>query len=231
MSDESEQTNEHRRKILTRWNTARRRKSDKEARAWLERHERRSATSSAARGSEPASWQYFEIIDPRDGEGSRASRKAAPPMSTPPSKRRAQALPRMEALTPAMPRALSLCARAPGAETLAAASPCSRRMDNGKPIRETRDIDIPLVARHFYHHAGWAQLLDQRISRLRALGVVGQIIPWNFPLLMLAWKIAPAMALGNTVVLKPAEFTPLTALLFRRNLSRRRDCPPAWSTS
>lgn len=87
-------------------------------------------------------------------------------------------------------------------------------LDNGKPIRETRDIDIPLVARHFYHHAGWAQLLDTEFPGNAALGVCGQIIPWNFPLLMLAWKIAPALAAGNTVVLKPAEQTPLTALLF-----------------
>jgi aldehyde dehydrogenase (NAD+) len=87
-------------------------------------------------------------------------------------------------------------------------------LDNGKPIRESRDIDIPLVARHFYHHAGWAQLMDRELPDYEAIGVVGQIIPWNFPLLMLAWKIAPALAMGNTVVLKPAEFTPLTALLF-----------------
>jgi aldehyde dehydrogenase (NAD+) len=87
-------------------------------------------------------------------------------------------------------------------------------LDNGKPIRETRDIDIPLVARHFYHHAGWAQLMDSEMPNHRALGVIGQIIPWNFPLLMLAWKIAPAIAMGNTVVLKPAEFTSLTSLLF-----------------
>ncbi len=87
-------------------------------------------------------------------------------------------------------------------------------MDNGKPIRETRDIDIPLVARHFYHHAGWAQLLEKEMPHYESVGVVGQIIPWNFPLLMLAWKIAPALACGNTVVLKPAEWTSLTALLF-----------------
>jgi aldehyde dehydrogenase (NAD+) len=87
-------------------------------------------------------------------------------------------------------------------------------MDNGKPIRETRDIDIPLVARHFYHHAGWAQLADTEMRDFQPLGVVGQIIPWNFPLLMLSWKIAPALAMGNTVVLKPAELTSLTALLF-----------------
>ena len=84
-------------------------------------------------------------------------------------------------------------------------------IDNGKPIRETRDIDIPLVVRHFYYHAGWAAKLSPEV---KSIGVVGQIIPWNFPLLMLAWKIAPAIACGNTVVLKPAEYTSLTALFF-----------------
>src|SRR6266702_2117580 len=85
-------------------------------------------------------------------------------------------------------------------------------LDNGKSIRETRDLDIPLVARHFYHHAGWAQLLESEFAGYGPVGVVGQIIPWNFPLLMVAWKVAPALAAGNTVILKPAEFTPLTAL-------------------
>jgi aldehyde dehydrogenase (NAD+) len=98
-------------------------------------------------------------------------------------------------------------------------------LDNGKPIRETRDIDIPLVARHFYHHAGWAQLLDAEFAGHHAYGVVGQIIPWNFPLLMLAWKVAPALAAGNTVVLKPAEFTPLTALRFAE-LAHELGLPP-----
>jgi aldehyde dehydrogenase (NAD+) len=87
-------------------------------------------------------------------------------------------------------------------------------LDNGKPIRESRDTDIPLVARHFYHHAGWATHLARTFPDHVPYGVCGQIIPWNFPLLMLAWKIAPALAAGNTVVLKPAEFTSLTALLF-----------------
>jgi aldehyde dehydrogenase (NAD+) len=87
-------------------------------------------------------------------------------------------------------------------------------LDNGKPIRETRDIDIPLAQRHFYYHAGMAQLMDEELPDREALGVCGQIVPWNFPLLMLSWKIAPALAMGNTVVLKPAEYTSLTALLF-----------------
>ncbi|MBI5953812.1 MAG: aldehyde dehydrogenase family protein [Chloroflexi bacterium] len=87
-------------------------------------------------------------------------------------------------------------------------------MDNGKPIRETRDIDIPLVARHFYYHAGWAQIMSTELRGYEPVGVVGQIIPWNFPMLMLSWKVAPALSMGNTVVLKPAGFTSLTALLF-----------------
>jgi len=89
-------------------------------------------------------------------------------------------------------------------------------LDNGKPIRESRDTDIPLAAAHFFYHAGWADKLEYAGfgSKPKPVGVVGQIIPWNFPLLMLAWKIAPALAAGNTVVLKPAETTPLTALLF-----------------
>jgi len=89
-------------------------------------------------------------------------------------------------------------------------------LDNGKPIRETRDIDIPLAAAHFFYHAGWADKLEYAGlgQSPKPYGVVGQIIPWNFPLLMLSWKVAPALATGNTVVLKPAETTPLTALLF-----------------
>ncbi|MFJ7291960.1 aldehyde dehydrogenase family protein [Streptomyces collinus] len=89
-------------------------------------------------------------------------------------------------------------------------------LDNGKPIKETRDADLPLVAAHFFYYAGWADKLDHAGygANPRPLGVAGQVIPWNFPLLMLAWKIAPALATGNTVVLKPAETTPLSALFF-----------------
>ncbi|MFN4154826.1 MAG: aldehyde dehydrogenase family protein [Paracoccaceae bacterium] len=98
-------------------------------------------------------------------------------------------------------------------------------MDNGKPIRESRDIDMPLVARHFYYHAGLAQLAPTELPGMEPLGVCGAVIPWNFPLLMLAWKVAPALAAGNTVVLKPAEYTPLTALLFAE-ISREAGLPP-----
>ncbi len=100
-------------------------------------------------------------------------------------------------------------------------------LDNGKPIRESRDVDIPLAAAHFFYHAGWADKLDWAGlgPGPRPHGVAGQVIPWNFPLLMLAWKVAPALATGNTVVLKPAETTPLTALLFAE-ICRQADLPP-----
>jgi aldehyde dehydrogenase (NAD+) len=97
-------------------------------------------------------------------------------------------------------------------------------LDTGKPIREARDIDVPLVARHFYYHAGLAQLLDSEQPGVAPVGVCGAVIPWNFPLLMLAWKVAPALAAGNTVVLKPAEYTPLTALFFAE-ISREAGLP------
>ena len=93
-------------------------------------------------------------------------------------------------------------------------------LDNGKPVRESRDIDVPLAIRHFIHHAGWAQSRDEQFPGMTGIGVAGQVIPWNFPLLMLAWKIAPALAAGCTVVLKPAEFTPLTAILFAQVCER-----------
>ncbi|TQS44969.1 aldehyde dehydrogenase family protein [Cryptosporangium phraense] len=99
-------------------------------------------------------------------------------------------------------------------------------LDNGKPIRESRDIDLPLVAAHFFYYAGWADKLSYAgLGGARPLGVAGQVIPWNFPLLMLAWKIAPALATGNTVVLKPAETTPLTALLFAE-VCQQAELPP-----
>ena len=100
-------------------------------------------------------------------------------------------------------------------------------LDNGKPIKESRDVDIPIAAAHFFYHAGWADKLEFAGygSNPQALGVAAQIIPWNFPLLMLAWKVAPALATGNTVVLKPAETTPLTALLFAE-ICQQADLPP-----
>jgi acyl-CoA reductase-like NAD-dependent aldehyde dehydrogenase len=98
-------------------------------------------------------------------------------------------------------------------------------IDNGKPIKETRDVDIPIAAAHFFYYAGWADKLEYSGHGTESLGVAGQVIPWNFPLLMLSWKIAPALACGNTVVLKPAETTPLTALLFAE-ICQQADLPP-----
>jgi acyl-CoA reductase-like NAD-dependent aldehyde dehydrogenase len=98
-------------------------------------------------------------------------------------------------------------------------------LDNGKPIKESRDVDIPIVAAHFFYYAGWADKLKHAGYGEQSLGVAAQVIPWNFPLLMLAWKIAPALATGNTVVLKPAETTPLTALLFAE-ICQQADLPP-----
>src|SRR6478609_1528683 len=100
-------------------------------------------------------------------------------------------------------------------------------LDGGKPIRESRDVDVPLVAAHFFHHAGWADKLAYAFPgrEARSLGVCGAVIPWNFPLLMAAWKIAPALACGNTVVLKPAETTPLTALLLPE-IAAEAELPP-----
>ncbi|MBO3746900.1 aldehyde dehydrogenase family protein [Streptosporangiaceae bacterium NEAU-GS5] len=98
-------------------------------------------------------------------------------------------------------------------------------LDNGKPIRESRDVDLPLVAAHFFYYAGWADKLEYAGLGSKPLGVAGQVIPWNFPLLMLSWKIAPALACGNTVVLKPAETTPLTALLFAE-ICQQAELPP-----
>ena len=106
-------------------------------------------------------------------------------------------------------------------------------MDGGKTIKESRDIDLPLVAAHFFYYAGWADKLEYAFPgrKARPLGVAGQIIPWNFPLLMAAWKLAPALACGNTCVLKPAETTQHHRSASRRNFPGGRSCPMAWLTS
>ncbi|HMD58811.1 MAG TPA: aldehyde dehydrogenase family protein, partial [Steroidobacteraceae bacterium] len=161
----------------------------------------------------PADGRYFNTCDPSTGaalaeiaQGSAADVEAAVAAAR-------TALKGWQALKPHA-RARFLYALARQVQKHARRLAVLESMDNGKPIRESRDLDIPLAARHFYYHAGWPQLLRQEFPDYRACGVVGQIIPWNFPLLMLAWKIAPALATGNTVVLKPAEYTPLTALAF-----------------
>ena len=185
----------------------------KEAQAWLERHGHRFEHFINGAWHAPVTGEYFDTVDPSNGEnlasvaqGSTADIDAAVRAAR-------AAFPKWRALTPHV-RARYLYALARLVQKHSRLLAVLETMDNGKPIRESRDIDIPLVARHFYYHAGWAQLLEQEFPDHEPCGVVGQIIPWNFPLLMAAWKIAPALATGNTVVLKPAEFTPLTALAF-----------------
>ncbi|HEV2399992.1 MAG TPA: aldehyde dehydrogenase family protein [Candidatus Sulfotelmatobacter sp.] len=196
----------------------------KEAVSWLERHKRRFGIFVDGAFHAPQAGEHFDTFDPSTGEklasvaqGSAADIDAA-------VKAARAASPKWRALTPHT-RARYLYALARLVQKHSRLFAVLETMDNGKPIRESRDIDIPLVARHFYYHAGWAQILPQEFPDHEACGVVGQIIPWNFPLLMLAWKIAPALATGNTVVLKPAEFTPLTALLFAE-LCQEAGLPP-----
>ncbi|MGB8915804.1 MAG: aldehyde dehydrogenase family protein [Candidatus Sulfotelmatobacter sp.] len=185
----------------------------KDALLWLDRHQRRFGHFIDGEWRQPVEGIFFDSSDPATGEkiatvsqGSAADIDAAVQAAR-------SALPKWQSLTPHA-RARYLYALARAVQRHSRRLAVLETIDNGKPIRESRDIDIPLVARHFYHHAGWAQLLETEFPGYTACGVVGQIIPWNFPLLMLAWKIAPAIATGNAVVLKPAEFTPLTALAF-----------------
>lgn len=179
--------------------------------AWLDSHDRSFgayiggdwvfdddsfATINPANDAELA--QVLQCSSPHVERAVAAARTALPTWSATPGHQRAR-------LLYALARAVQRNARVLAVlETL----------DSGKPIRESRDLDIPLVARHFLYHAGWAALAEREFPNHRPVGVCGQIIPWNFPLLMLAWKVAPALAMGNTVVLKPAETTPLTALFF-----------------
>ncbi len=186
--------------------------SDAQARAWIGKHAEAGLFIDGG-WRKPESGAWFETANPATGEvlarvaqagvadvdaAVKAARKAQPGWARLPGHERAKYLYAIARLIQRHSRLFAVI----------------EALDNGKPIRETRDIDVPLVARHFYHHAGWAELMDTELRDRAPVGVCGQIIPWNFPLLMLAWKIAPAIALGNTCLLKPAEFTPLTALLF-----------------
>ncbi len=185
--------------------------SDKPALEWIARHDGAFGLFIGGRWADGKSDARFDVINPattarlarvtQAGQADvdaavAAARKAFPTWSTLPGHARARHL---YALARAVQKHSRLLA-------------VLESLDNGKSIRETRDLDIPLVARHLTHHAGWAQLAESEFAGYGPVGVVGQIVPWNFPLLMVAWKIAPALAAGNTVVLKPAEFTPLTAL-------------------
>ena len=188
--------------------------SDAPVLEWLRQHDNGTfGHFIGGRWVAPADGQRFETINPstkavvaRIAQGSQTDVDAAVAAAR-------AAAPGWTALSPHA-RARHLYALAREVQRHARLLAVLESMDNGKPIRETRDLDIPLVARHFYHHAGWAQLRDTEFPGYGPVGVVGQIIPWNFPLLMVAWKVAPALAAGNTIVMKPAEFTPLTALCF-----------------
>ena len=188
--------------------------STREALAWLERHERRfglfidNAWSNAGDACDT-----FASLNPADGVELAQLTQATPQDVDRAVAAARRAQPGWVALG-GHGRARVLYALARLLQKHARLFAVIETLDNGKTIRETRDADLPLASRHFYHHAGWAQLQSEEFPGYRAVGVVGQIVPWNFPLLMLAWKIAPALAAGNTVVFKPAEFTSLSALLF-----------------
>ena len=185
----------------------------KEALAWLERHHRRFEEFIGGAWVKPASGEYMTTSDPSSGDAiAEIAKGSADDVEAAVAAAR-KAQPAWQALS-GHERARYLYALARQVQKHSRRLSVLETMDNGKPIRESRDIDIPLVARHFYHHAGWAQLLEQEFPNYTACGVVGQVIPWNFPLLMFAWKVAPALAAGNTVVIKPARYTPLTALAF-----------------
>ncbi len=195
-----------------------------EARAWIAERGPRFGHYIGGAWCEPAEGEFFATLDPSNEEQLGEVAQGGPADVD-------RAVAAARAAQPAWRdlgghgRARYLYAIARHVQKHARLFAMLETLDNGKPIRESRDIDIPLVARHFYHHAGWAQLMESELAGYEPLGVAGQIIPWNFPLLMLAWKIAPALATGNTVVLKPAEFTSLTALRFAE-LCQEIELPP-----
>jgi aldehyde dehydrogenase (NAD+) len=183
------------------------------ARAWLEAHKNSFCLFIGGEWHPPTGGHYFDSINPATGETLARIAQAGPEDVDVAVQAAQQAQPAWWKLG-GHGRARYLYAMARQVQKHARLFAVLETLDSGKPIRESRDIDIPLTIRHFYHHAGWAQLMETEFANHVPIGVVAQIIPWNFPLLMLAWKIAPALAMGNTVVLKPAEYTSLTALLF-----------------
>ncbi len=187
--------------------------SDAAATAWLDAHERHFDLFINNDWVPPAEGKTLTVANPARAETlAQVADASAADIDVAVAAARA-AYPGWSALSPHQ-RARHLYAIARNVQKHARLLAVVESLDNGKAIREARDIDIPLGARHFYYHAGWAQLMESELRDYQSLGVVGQVIPWNFPLLMLAWKIAPALAMGNTVVIKPAPYTPLSALLF-----------------
>jgi aldehyde dehydrogenase (NAD+) len=191
---------------------------------WIARHTPETKLFIGGEWVAPRSGESFESINPATGKPLiRVAQAGETDVNAAVAAARAAYEPWSQ--TPGHARARYLYALARQVQKHSRLLAVLETLDNGKPIRETRDLDIPLVARHFYHHAGWAQLMASEFPGYEPVGVVGQIIPWNFPLLMLAWKVAPALAAGNAVVLKPAEFTSLTALLFAE-LAQEVGLPP-----
>ena len=199
--------------------------SSKEAHAWLEKNNRRFGQLINGQFVSNNKSDLIATLDPSNGEllanieianskqldsAVSAARKAQPAWEDLGGHKRAKVLYALARLIQKHSRLIAVL----------------ESLDNGKPIRESRDIDIPLAIRHFYYHAGWAQLQAKEFSSYKAIGVVAQIVPWNFPLLMLSWKIAPALAMGNTIVFKAAEQTPLTAMFFAL-LCEEAGLPPA----
>jgi len=181
--------------------------------AWLEGYDRRFGLLINNQWLHPKKAKYLQSINPANGELLAETVQAGQAEVDKAVAAARQAFSTWSK-TPGLMRARYMYAIARNIQRHARLLSVLESLDNGKPIRESRDIDVPLLARHFYYNAGWAQLMDTELKDYQPLGVVGQIIPWNFPLLMLAWKIAPAIAMGNTVVLKPASYTRLSALLF-----------------
>jgi aldehyde dehydrogenase (NAD+) len=190
--------------------------------AWLDQHGRRFG--HYVDGQWRDADETFEVSYPANrqrlasvGQGCRADIDAAVKSARSASSAWSQ--------TPGHQRARYLYALARQVQKHARLLAVLESLDTGKPIRESRDLDIPLVARHFAYHAGWAQIAERELAEYQPIGVVGQIIPWNFPLLMLAWKVAPALAMGNTVVVVPSEQHPLSAIDLYQVLETS-DVPP-----
>src|SRR2546426_207698 len=198
--------------------------SDKQALEWVAQHSGDFGLFVGGRWTKGKSGETFDVVNPATTMKLARVTQAGPADVDAAVAAARQAFPSWSALS-GHARARHLYALARAVQKHARLLAVLESLDNGKSIRETRDLDIPLVARHFYHHAGWAQLLTQEFPGYGPIGVVGQIIPWNFPLLMLAWKIAPALAAGNTVVLKPAETTPLSAMVFAE-ICMQAELPP-----
>src|SRR6059036_12697 len=198
--------------------------SDKPALEWIARHDGAFGLFIGGRWTQGKSDAGFDVINPATtARLARVTQAGHADVDTAVAAAR-KAFPEWSALS-GHARARHLYALARALQKHSRLLAVLESLDNGKSIRETRDLDIPLVARHLTHHAGWAQLAESEFAGYGPVGVVGQIIPWNFPLLMVAWKVAPALAAGNTVVLKPAEFTPVTALCFAE-IAHQAGLPP-----